>query len=422
MVGVAIKKAVHPELALTWDQVRGHRLRRHGLVEPFPPGAAVEVASAVCGIHTQVGSAAALSLARRVSGADVSLLTNALWDERTLVKTYGPRGTVHVFPAAELSLWTAATRAMPAKGSRQADSSSGLLQLTADQAEQLRLAVLSATSGTQLTRAELGRVITAECGPWADQTAIAAFQGGWQHWRVAVDEAVAQGILCYGPPRGNQVTFLRADGWLPRSIKQVWTANDEAMLGGVPAILVEVARRYLATYGPATHQEFAQWFTLPAGFAKQVYAAFEDELVPVDVEGHRSWALRDQQPDAWEPVTECVRLLGYFDCFAVGSHPRDELAPPDSAKHAVSHGRAFAPGKGRQFLCGPLPVVLVDGVVRGVWTYRMEGRKEQARVEVFGRTDANLRRLLEAEVGRLSAVLGRDLTLSLGPADIAAHL
>ena len=203
----------------------------------------------------------------------------------------------------------------------------------------------------------------------------------------------------------------------------MWTADDDATVGDAPAVLVEVARRYLAAYGPATHQEFGQWFALPAGRARQVFAALGEELVAVDVEGYRSWALVADDPAAWEPVTDCVRLLGYFDCFAVGSHPRDELAPPEAARRAAAHGRAFAKGSARRFLCGPLPVLLVDGVVRGVWTYRDGNRtRREVRVEVFGRADVGLRRLLNEQVGRLATLLDRDLELSVGPADIAAHL
>ncbi len=419
MVVVALR---HASLELSWDRVRGHRLRRHGLVEPFTANSASQVASTVCGIHTQMGSAAALSLARRVSGADIGLLSQVLWEDRSLVKTYGPRGTVHVFPAEELSLWTAATRAMPAKGFRQPQSGPSLVALTAVQADQLRTAVVAATRGTQLTRAELGAAIAAECGSWVDAIAIPAFGSGWPHWRVAIDEAVADGVLCFGAPQGNRVTFVRSDEWLPDTITQVWSADDDAVLGDAPAVHVEVARRYLASYGPATHQEFGQWLALPAGRAKQVYAALGEELVPVEVEGHRTWALREQDPQSWEPVGDCVRLLGYFDCFAVGSHPRDELAPPEVARRALAHGRSFARGNGRQFLCGPLPVLLIDGVVGGVWTYRQQNRVEQVRVEVFGATNASLRRLLVEEVDRLTALLDRDLELSVGPADIAAHM
>ena len=398
-------------------------MRTSGLVEPLAEGSAAQVASTVCGIHAQVGSAAALSLSRRVRGARAGLLDEGLWRDRSLVKTYGPRGTVHVFPAEELSLWTAATRAMPEQGSRQPAAGVPLVTPTPAQADQLRTAVITATRGTQLTRAELGAAITAECGPWVDTKASDAFKTGWPHWRLAVDEAVAQGVLCYGAPQGNRVTFVRADEWLPDNMRQVWTAADDAMVGPAPAVLVEVARRYLTAYGPATHQEFAQWFVLPAGLARQVYAALGQELLSVDVEGHRSWALLAQDPQAWQPVTDCVRLLGYFDCFAVGSHPRDELAPPESAKRAEAHGRGSAKGSARRFLCGPLPVLLIDGVVRGVWTYRDRNRtRRQVRVEVFGRASTELRRQLNEEVARLGRLLDRDLELSLGPADIAAHL
>lgn len=421
--GVVPAAAPAPALIpLTWDRVRGHRLRAHGLLDPRPAGSAAEVASTVCGIHAQVAPAAALSLARRVREADVGLLNEGLWRDRRLVKTYGPRGTVHVFPAEELSLWTAATRALPDQGSRQPPAGVALVTPTAAQAEQLRNAVLSATRGTQLTRAELGAAITAECGPWVDTQASNAFNTGWPHWQLAVDEAVAKGVLCYGAPQGNRVTFVRADEWLPDTVTQVWTAEDDALVGDAPAVLVEVARRYLAAYGPATHQEFAQWFAMPAGRARQVYAALGEELIPVDVEGYRSCALAADDPDSWEPVKDCVRLLGYFDCYAVGSHPRDELAPPEAARRAAAHGRAFAKGSARRFLCGPLPVLLVDGLVRGVWTYRDENKARQVRVEVFGATSAGLRRLLDEEVARLAATLDRDLELSVGRADIAAHL
>ena len=412
-------------LPLTWDQVRGQRLRRHGLLEEFPAGSAAQAASAVCGIHAQVGPAAALSLARRVRGADVSLLTDALWRERSLVKTYGPRGTVHVFAAQELSLWTAATRALSAKGSRQPPPSESAVLPTPAQSEELRAAVRSVTRGTQLTRDELGAAITAQCGPWVNTQATPAWSTGWPHWRLAVDEAVAKGVLCYGAPQGNRVTFVRADEWLPDTVTQVWSAAEDAMVDAAPAVLVEVARRYLDAYAPATHQEFAQWFAMPAGQARQVYSALADELVPVDVEGYRSWALQATSPESWEPVTDCIRLLGYFDCFAVGSHPRDKLAPPAAAVRAAPHGRGFARGSARRFLCGPLPVLLIDGLVSGVWTYRNQGRggaTEQVRVEVFGRASAGLRRLLTAEVARLAKLLDRDLTLSVGPAAIAAHL
>jgi len=66
---------------------------------------------------------------------------------------------------------------------------------------------------------------------------------------------------------------------------------------------------------------------------------------------------------------------------------------------------------------------LIDGMVRGVWTFRKRAAGvSQVRVEVFCRASTGLRRLLTEEVAGLATLLDRDLELSVGPADIAAHL
>ena len=49
----------------------------------------------------------------RVEGATRDDVRRALWEDRTLVKTFGPRGTVHLLPAADLGRWMAALGALP---------------------------------------------------------------------------------------------------------------------------------------------------------------------------------------------------------------------------------------------------------------------------------------------------------------------
>lgn len=88
-----------------------HRLARHWLLTPAPLPDLVRVVGDVCGIHSQMGSAAALSLAARVDGATRVDLRRALEDMRSLVKTQGQRGTIHVYPAAEVGVWLAACSA-----------------------------------------------------------------------------------------------------------------------------------------------------------------------------------------------------------------------------------------------------------------------------------------------------------------------
>lgn len=52
----------------------------------------------LCGAHAQILSAAELSIGLRNASADREDARRALWQDRTLVKTFGPRGTAHLLP------------------------------------------------------------------------------------------------------------------------------------------------------------------------------------------------------------------------------------------------------------------------------------------------------------------------------------
>ena len=96
---------------MTWREVCARRLRRHALAVPVSglPAAA----AAVCGVHAQVMSAAEVALGLRTEGVTRRDVREALWTRRELVKTYGPRGTVHLVAARDLPVWCAALAAAP---------------------------------------------------------------------------------------------------------------------------------------------------------------------------------------------------------------------------------------------------------------------------------------------------------------------
>jgi len=99
--------------ALTWTGVTARRMARHALTEPASGLGPAEVAGLLCGAHAQVLSAADLSIGRRIAGATRTDVRRALWGERSLVKTFGPRGTIHLLPTADLPMWTGALSALP---------------------------------------------------------------------------------------------------------------------------------------------------------------------------------------------------------------------------------------------------------------------------------------------------------------------
>src|SRR3954471_1066157 len=102
---------------LRWADVCARRLARHGLAADAAYARPAAAVAAMAGTHAQVASAAELAIGLRLeqrgrtfTRADVRA---ALWEDGTLVKTYGPRGTVHLLPARDLPRWVAALTAVP---------------------------------------------------------------------------------------------------------------------------------------------------------------------------------------------------------------------------------------------------------------------------------------------------------------------
>lgn len=384
--------------SLTWKEVWSRRLARHALLAPRPRQELVEVVRAVCGIHAQMLPAAELSIGVRLADGTREAVRTELWQRRSLVKTYGLRGTVHLFPADELPLWLAALRATPRPNEARWLAEMGL---EVAQKEAIVAAIGEALDGRSLTREELGLEVARRVGSWAIEALSPAFGGQWPRWLITLGAAATAGLLCFGPNQGTRVTFVRPDQWLGR-----WQAVDEA------TALREVFRRYLSAYGPATPRDFAQWFGLPPRAALTVLREVADELEEVEVEGHRAWWLSSEAAGSWPQAQDVVRVLPHFDCYLIGCHPRDRLVPAAWAERVLTRGGI-----------GNLPLVLVDGVVAGRWQQRQAGRRLEVRVEPFQPLSADQYQGLEAAVARVREIVEVErVVLALGAVEARPHL
>ena len=155
--------------SFTWDQVRALRLTRSYLLTRAPRERLVDVVGNVCGVQAQVMGAAELAIGARVDGLTQLKVRAELWDRRTLVKTYGPRGTLHILPARELPMWMAALRAIP---NHHGVMCYELTEVTSGQVDELGEATREALDGRRLTRDGLARAVSRRVGAWAHQRAL----------------------------------------------------------------------------------------------------------------------------------------------------------------------------------------------------------------------------------------------------------
>jgi winged helix DNA-binding protein len=381
--------------ALTWSGVTARRMGRHGLAQPSPDQGLADFAGVLCGVHAQVLSAAELSAGRRVAGATRADVRRALWDERTLVKTFGPRGTVHLLPAADLPMWTGALSAVPSPAPPEP------IRFTPGQAEEVLAAIGDALTDAELTVDELTEALADRAGPWAVERTMDGFGDRWPRWRQLTSTAAHRGLLCFGPDRGRKVTYTSPRRWLP----------GFAPADGDPALRA-LLTRYLHAYGPATPRHFAKWLGIPPRRAAEVFGALADDgqLERVDLSGEPAWVLAGDTRTPPEPHRG-MRLLPYFDAYVVAGQPRELLYPGAAATRAlIPSGQA-----------GNYPVLLVDGVVGGVWHQRRSGQKLAITVEPLRELTAAQRRQLDDEASLVGAVMEATVTLTVGTVSVGPH-
>jgi Winged helix DNA-binding domain len=382
---------------VSWWSANLRRLQRHALLPPAPLDTdPAQIAAVICGAHAQVLSAAELSIALRIRGATRATVRGALWDQHKLIKTYGPRGTVHLLAADDLPSWTAAMSAIPAHSPFPDD-----VRPTPEQAEVIVAAIGDALEDAELTIDELDRAVVERVGAWAGERVMPAFQELWPRWRQVVGMAGHRGVLCFGPNRGRRVTYTNPHRWLP-----------DFKPARADAAITKLISAYLHAYGPATPQQFAQWIGAPPAWGIEQFERRKQQLTEVIFDGTPAWVVEaDTDMPPAEQVAGSVVLLPYFDAYVVGSHPRDPLFPGTATQ------RARAPSG----QAGNYPVLIIDGVVAGVWHQRRSGKWIEVTVEPLSRLTAHHRRALESQVIRLGEILEGESRLTIGTVDAGAH-
>jgi hypothetical protein len=383
-----------PMIELTWPQAAAWRMRRHHLVERAPSGSMLAVASRLCGLHAQVMSSAELTVWARVEGLDRQAVRRALWEERTLVKTWAMRGTLHLLPSSELPLWHAALGTSPRYLSPAIWKRN--FGITLDDVHRLTEAVGNVLDGRLMTREELAREVAKLTGSTAFGSQVALGS-----WGTILKPAAFAGRLCFGPSIGQRVRFTLPATWVAKASQQKRSRTAAAV--DPKEAQAAVACRFLTAYGPATYHDLGRWWGGGGvASAKQWIAALGEEVTAVDLHGTKAWMLTADVREAREgaPI-KSVRLLPAFDQYVVGaSRHADRLLPGDLRARVYRQAGWVS------------PVLLVNGLMQGVWRHEMKGSRIEVVIEPFIRMPAWVRRAAGQESERLAAFLGGKLNLT----------
>jgi hypothetical protein len=365
-------------LSLTWSQVLAWRARRSHLTTPSTTGV-VDVARRLSGVQAQVMSSAELALSIRTKNVQPADVNGALWRERSLVKTWTARGTLHLVPPNDLPLWLAAMQARGRYWAKPAweryhGVSASEMDLVLDGIDEV-------LDGRALTRAELaqrlGRVIKR---PDVAERVMGS-------WGSVIKPAAYWGKLCFGPNRGRNVTFVSPREWIGP-----WddVDGDEA--------LGELALRYVDTYGPSTRDDYIRWLGVESKVGRRGFDAIASTLVPVDVEGVDAWLTPAGAADiARRTSRSSVRLLPAFDPYVVGVLKHlERLLPDPSLRARVSRAAGWIS-----------PTIVINGRVVGVWRPERGRRRVDIAIDPFFDLASADEKALRVQMEAMSRLLER---------------
>lgn len=354
----------HP---VTWTQVAAFRVACHHLSARAPAEALTAVVADIAGAQAQLLSAAQIALWSRVRDLRIADVEAAL-SERRLVKASCMRRTLYLLPAEHLAVFGRGTARRAEKEIRWARGK-GVSERDIDAAIEAALDALD----KPLTRPEIAERVSRALGVqmqaihgggWGSRRKVAAVPVGHLTYPVVdlLHLTAARGVVCAGPNRGAEPTFVRADTWIPH-----WQDMGSEQAEGL------LMRRYLRAFGPATASDFALWTGMTLTEARQIWAREQAGLAHVDVEGWAAAVLQQDLPELAraELPGEQIRLLPHFDTFLLGHKEREHLV---AAQHRPKVYRAQG---------WIAPVVLAGGRAIAVWEYVRTGNRLRLKVTPF---------------------------------------
>ena len=356
---------------------------RHHLAPGERAGTAADAVAGLVGLHGTDPASVYLATWARTRDVDKMAIEHALYEERSLVRMLGMRRTVFVVPAELVPVIQAACTDQIAEGMQRrlvrqlrengiANDAERWLK-DVGEATMRALAARGTATGAELARDE-PRLREQLVYP-ADKS----YGGPVNVTNRVLTLLSAQGHIVRGRPRG---------GWT--SGQFTWSAADEQARPPAVAARAELARRWLAAFGPALPADLQWWTGWTAGQVKQ--ALTQLDVTEVDLDGEPGVMLAADEPglDTQPEPGPWAALLPALDPTSMGWRER--------AWYVGDHAAALFDRSGN---IGP--TAWWDGRIVGGWAQRTDGEIAVRLLEDAGTEAAAA---IAAEAERLGAWLG----------------
>lgn len=361
-------------------------LLKHHLFKKAKQNQVVKVVKDISGLHAQASTTPYLSLWNRVENFENESLDNALYRDRSLVKTWVMRGTLHIIPSQDLPIYNRALRRMwlehHGRYMRAPDWPS-----PEERRNLIHPKILEALAGRPLKRKELNAKIQLLL-----KDDSKPYQRLFSGWGGILKETAYKGLTVHAQPCDRESCFARLDKWLPE-------INLESM--DEESAQKRLVIKYLNGYGPATQRDFCLWSGMMASEAERAIEDSSRLLEEVKVEGkkERFLMLRDDvraldSMSSDEKAPAC--LLPKFDSILLGHKDRTRIVRDKHSKRVFKKAGDVA------------ATVLINSQVVGTWRQKKSKNTLMVIITPFVKISKEDMQQVEERANELGQYLGLD--------------
>jgi hypothetical protein len=324
---------------MTQSELLKRRLTTHHLASPDFKNAS-EVVRWFGAVQAQDFFASLWAVGQRLTKAVEADVERAI-AEKQIVRSYPMRGTLHFTPPEDLrwmlKLMTPRIVAKSAKIYRDASLNAAVFKKSASIFER------ALQGENQLTRDEMYEVL--------EEHSISTKNYRGLH---ILGHLSQQGLLCYGPRKGKQQTFVLLDEWIPGSND---LTRDES--------LARLTLNYFTGHGPATLQDLVWWSGLTVADIKAGIEMVKSKLAEETIDGVTYYF----SPAVSSKKSSSAFLLPVYDEYTVAYKDRDILLDEKAASSLKKINNLVFTN-----------TIVIGGGVVGVW--RRTIKKEKTIIEV----------------------------------------
>ena len=354
-------------MELNAQQVRWQRIRRSGLIDRF--ASPEECAERLLGVQAQMMTAALLAIWARTEGSTFVSLDGLLHRDKTLVRIWGQRHTLHLYPATLWPLIHSVRSDIPTWWEqsiiRNGGDLDGYKKAVAHAEKMLR-------ANETLGRSDL------------KDSDYAFSERHLSPWGGLFAELVHKGRACLVDRKNGEARYAHRERWLPDLPFETVTADKAG---------IEICRRFFSTYGPATLQDFAYWEGCRVADARRYLETVRPHLTEVTVGGVQHFLAKDalsgDLDSAPTPGKWPVLLVYRFDPLVLAHKDKSWLVKPEN------YNKVWRPA-------GHIEGMIIDkGQGCGIWRFEKKSKLDLL-VQYFGKPSGKVEKAVDRHGKKLA--------------------